>query len=224
MAEISPSILAADFANLGDHVRQAEDGGARMLHVDIMDGHFVPNISIGVPVVQSLSDATSLPLDCHLMITDPGAYIEAFVNAGASMLTVHQEACPHLGREIGLIRQMGASPGVAVNPGTPLTSISEVLEDVDIVLVMSVHPGFGGQDFIPSSLRKVRELARLRRQRSLAFKIQIDGGVNARNAQQIGAAGCDILVAGSSVFGKDDIAGAVKTLTQMANEPLPRYA
>ena len=217
MAEISPSILAADFATLGDQVRQAEHGGARMLHVDIMDGHFVPNISIGVPVVESLRSATSLALDCHLMISEPGAYLEAFVDAGASMVTVHEETCPYLGRELGVIRGLGASPGVALNPDTPLSALSEVLADVDLVLVMSVHPGFGGQELIPSSIRKVRRLARLRRELGLRFRIQVDGGVNLQNAGQIGEAGADILVAGSSVFGAKDISTAVKTLTQAAN-------
>ncbi len=219
MAEIAPSILAADFARLGDQVRQAEAGGARMLHVDIMDGHFVPNISIGLPVVESLRRFTDLPLDCHLMISNPGSYIRKFVKAGASMVTIHQETCPHLGREIGRIRELGATPGVALNPDTPLSTLSEVIGDVDLVLVMTVHPGFGGQALLPACVEKARQLALLRRDSGLPFKIQVDGGVTARNASVIGAAGCDILVAGSSVFGTDDIAGAVRTLSRLANQP-----
>lgn len=217
MARISPSILAADFANLGEQVRQVELGGASMLHVDVMDGHFVPNISMGIPVVRSLAAASSLRLDCHLMISDPGSYIADFIRAGASMVSVHQEACPHLGRDIERIRQAGASPGVALNPGTPLRSLTNVLEAVDLVVVMSVHPGFGGQKLIPASIRKLQRLAQWREELGLDFKIQIDGGVNLRNASRIGEAGCDILVAGSSVFGANDIPGAVRALTREAN-------
>ena len=219
MAEVSPSILAADFAVLGEQVRQAKLGGAQMLHVDVMDGHFVPNISIGIPVVESLARTTDLVLDCHLMVTNPGEYTREFVAAGAKIVTVHQEACPHLGREIGRIRDCGAAAGVALNPATPLSTLNEAFPDVDLVLIMSVHPGFGGQSFIPASLEKVRRLSALRRAGGHKFRIQVDGGVNQDNAGALSAAGCDILVAGSSIFGADDIAGAVRALHARANFP-----
>ncbi len=219
MVEISPSILAADFANLGQQVKEAERGGAQMLHFDVMDGHFVPNISIGVPVLASLRRATGLVLDCHLMVANPGAYTGAFIDAGAEMVTVHQEACLHLGREIARIRDRGAAAGVALNPATPLSTLDEILPEVDLVLLMSVNPGFGGQSFIPSSLDKVGRLDSIRRQRGLNFRIQVDGGVNGENAGPLSAAGCDILVAGSSIFGASDIAGAVRFLAQCANDP-----
>ena len=219
MAEISPSILAADFAVLGEQVRQAQLGGAQMLHVDVMDGHFVPNISIGVPVVESLARSTDLVLDCHLMVSHPEDYTRAFVDAGAKMVTVHQETCPHLGRIIRAIQASGAAAGVALNPATPLNTLDEVLADVDLVLIMSVHPGFGGQSFIPASLDKVRRLSELRRQAGYKFRIQVDGGVNMDNAELLAAAGCDILVAGSGVFGADDIAEAVRALSARASLP-----
>ena len=219
MAEISPSILAADFAALGEQVRQAESGGARMLHVDVMDGHFVPNISIGVPVVESLARTTDLVLDCHLMVANPEEYTKAFIDAGAKMVTVHQEACPQLGRLLGRIRDDGAAAGVALNPATPLSTLDEVLSEVDLVLIMSVHPGFGGQSFLPASLDKVRRLSALRSQAGQEFQIQVDGGVNLDNAGPLAEAGCDILVAGSSVFGADDIGEAVRALSARANMP-----
>ncbi len=187
MVEISPSILAADFANLGQQVKEAERGGAQMLHFDVMDGHFVPNISIGVPVLASLRRATGLVLDCHLMVANPGAYTGAFIDAGAEMVTVHQEACLHLGREIARIRDRGAAAGVALNPATPLSTLDEILPEVDLVLLMSVNPGFGGQSFIPSSLDKVERLDSIRRQRGLNFRIQVDGGVNGENAGPLSA-------------------------------------
>ena len=207
------------FPSLGQQVKEAERGGAQMLHFDVMDGHFVPNISIGVPVLASLRRATGLVLDCHLMVANPGAYTGAFIDAGAEMVTVHQEACLHLGREIARIRDRGAAAGVALNPATPLSTLDEILPEVDLVLLMSVNPGFGGQSFIPSSLDKVERLDSIRRQRGLNFRIQVDGGVNGENAGPLSAAGCDILVAGSSIFGASDIAGAVRFLAQCANDP-----
>lgn len=219
MPEISPSILAADFTRLGEQVEAVARGGARMLHVDVMDGHFVPNISIGIPVVESLGRATDLLLDCHLMVSRPEPFLEPFVAAGARMVTVHQEACPHLGRAINEIKSLGAAAGVALNPATPLSTLEEVLPDVDLVLVMSVHPGFGGQPFLAASLPKVARLDHTRRERGLAFKIQVDGGVTAANAADLAAAGCDILVAGSSVFGSDDAGGAFRELSEQANLP-----
>lgn len=219
MAEISPSVLAADFARLGDQVDEAARGGARTLHIDVMDGRFVPNLSIGVPVVESLRRHTNLLLDCHLMVHEPEPYVEPFFKAGARIITVHQEACAHLGRTLGVIRELGAVAGVALNPGTPLGMLDEVLPDVGLVLIMSVHPGFGGQAFLPASIDKVRRLHGIRRHRDLAFRIQVDGGVDLGNARGLVEAGCDILVAGSSVFRTGDIAEAVRALLDRANLP-----
>ncbi|MCY4187475.1 MAG: ribulose-phosphate 3-epimerase [Bryobacterales bacterium] len=221
MAEVSPSILAADFAALGEQVRQAELGGARMLHVDVMDGHFVPNISIGIPVVESLARSTDLILDCHLMVARPEDFIQAFIDAGAKMVTVHQETCPHLWRAIERIRSGGAAAGVALNPATPLGALDEVLADVDLALIMSVDPGFGGQSFLPGSVDKIRRLDAIRRAAGHKFRIQVDGGVNLDNAGRLAAAGCDILVAGSSVFRAYDIAGAVRALARRAGTAAP---
>lgn len=219
MAEIAPSILAADFARLGEQVGEAERGGARMIHVDVMDGHFVPNISIGIPVVESLSRCTGLVRDCHLMVSHPGRYIEPFVEAGAGLVTVHQEACAHLERAVSRIRALGAEAGVALNPATPLGCLEEILPDLDLVLVMSVNPGFGGQSFLPRSLDKIARLDAIRRQRGLDFRIEVDGGVGPDNARSLAEAGCDILVAGSSVFQAKDVARAVRTLSAQANLP-----
>lgn len=219
MPEISPSILAADFTRLGEQVEAVARAGARMLHVDVMDGHFVPNISIGIPVVQSLKRSTDLILDCHLMVSSPERFLEPFVEAGAGMVTIHQEACPHLGKVIGQIKALGAAAGVALNPATPLSTLEEILPDVHLVLVMSVHPGFGGQPFLPASLTKISRLDRMRRERGLSFKIQVDGGVTVENATELADAGCDILVAGSSVFGSGDAGVALRELTDQANLP-----
>ncbi len=219
MAEISPSILAADFAKLGEHVAACTRNGARMLHVDVMDGRFVPNISVGIPVVESLHNVTDAILDCHLMVADPEPFLEPFVRAGARMVTVHQETCPHLGRTIGRIRDLGAVAGVALNPATPLATLDEILPELDLVLLMSVHPGFGGQAFLPHSRGKAERLHRLRRDRGLGFRIQVDGGVNADNAALLAAAGCDILVAGSSIFRAGDVGEAYRALTARANLP-----
>lgn len=222
MARIAPSILAADFCRLGEQVAAAERGGARSVHVDAMDGHFVPNLSIGIPVVRSLSRFTSLEQDCHLMLARPDDYLEAFVKAGAGTLTVHQEACPHLQRTVSRIRSLGAKAGVALNPATPLGVLDEILPEVDLVLIMSVNPGFGGQAFLPSSIDKVARLDGERRRRGLSFAIEVDGGVGLGNARQLAEAGCDILVAGSSVFGCADVAAAVRGLAAQSN--LPRLA
>ena len=220
MAEISPSILAADFARLGEQVDDAARGGARMLHVDAMDGHFVPNISIGIPVVRSLSRWTDMVLDCHLMVSNPESYLDAFVCAGARMVTVHQEACPHLGKN-GRPDQGTRSGrgGRAESFNSPRHARRGSSRCGRVVLVMSVHPGFGGQEFLPSSIGKIARLNACRRQRRLDFRIQVDGGVNLDNAAPLGEAGCDILVAGSSVFRKGDIAAAVRGLASQANRP-----
>jgi ribulose-phosphate 3-epimerase len=200
MAEILPSILSADFAHLAASVAPLEAAGCGMLHVDVMDGHFVPNITIGPPVVASLRKATKAALDVHLMIAAPDQFIGAFVQAGADLISVHQEACVHLDRTLRLIRSEGARPGVVLNPGTPVATLDEVLELVDFVLVMSVNPGFGGQKFIPGALNKVRQLARLRKERGLHYRIELDGGVSLENVAQVVDAGAEWLVAGSAIF------------------------
>ena len=218
--EVAPSILAADFACLGDAIRAVESGGVSTLHVDVMDGHFVPNISIGVPVVASLRKATRLTLDVHLMIENPEEYIEAFAAAGADMISVHQEATPHLDRALAMIREHGCKPGAVINPATPVAALSEVLDKLDHVLVMSVNPGFGGQAFIPGALGKIRQLRELRRSYNYAFRIEVDGGIGPENVAQVVRAGAQILVAGTSVFHTPDPAQAVRSMIQQASEAL----
>jgi ribulose-phosphate 3-epimerase len=220
LVEIAPSILAADFASLGDAIGAVARGGASMLHVDVMDGHFVPNISIGVPVVASLRKATRLTLDVHLMIENPEQYIGAFATAGADMISVHQEATPHLDRALALIREHGCLPGAVINPATPVAQLSEVLGKVDHVLVMSVNPGFGGQSFIPESIHKIRQLRELRERYHYKFRIEVDGGIGPENVGEVVRAGAQILVAGTSVFGSSDPAAAVHSMMQQANEAL----
>ena len=200
LPQIAPSILAADFARLGAAVETVAAAGAAVLHVDVMDGRFVPNISIGAPVVASLRKATKLFLDCHLMIVEPDRYVADFVKAGAQNVTVHQEACPHLHRSLQGIRDLGVGAGVAINPATPVAALEHVLDMVDLVLVMSVNPGFGGQKFLPLAYDKIRELADLREQGGFSYQIEVDGGVGLDNAFGLSAAGADILVAGSSIF------------------------
>ena len=218
MVEIAPSILSADFACLERDVEAVRKGGVSMIHVDVMDGHFVPNITIGPAVVSSLRAATDLLLDCHLMIEEPERYVPAFVEAGAGMISVHQEACPHLNRSVQLIRDHKVQAGVVINPATPVASLDDILECVDFVLVMSVNPGFGGQTFIPSSLGKIESLDRIRRRRALDYRIEIDGGVNLDNLAPIIQAGCDIVVAGSSIFGTTDATVVVEAMQQRAEE------
>jgi ribulose-phosphate 3-epimerase len=201
MVELLPSILSADLAHLADQIAAAERGGGTAIHVDVMDGHFVPNITLGPPVVASLRKATKLPLDCHLMIDNPNEYIAAFADAGADWVSVHYEACPHLHRTLELILHHGMKPGVVVNPATRVDLVSEILPMVHHVLIMSVNPGFGGQEFIPFSLDKVRQLVAMRRQLGLKFKIEIDGGVAHDTVASIVKAGAELLVAGNAVFG-----------------------
>ena len=210
--EIAPSILSADFSCLGDQIQAVERGGAGILHVDVMDGHFVPNITVGLPVVKSLAGFTRLPIDAHLMITDPGAYATQFVEAGAQMVSVHVEADPHLHRTVTAIKAAGAQGGVVLNPATPVSAVEEALQFVDYVLVMSVNPGFGGQKFIPSSLDKVKRLRQIIVERQLNVRIEIDGGVDRTNIEKVVAAGAEIIVAGSAIFGKSDAEAAVKEL------------
>jgi len=195
-----------------------------MLHVDVMDGHFVPNISIGVPVVASLRKATRLPLDVHLMIENPELYIQAFAEAGADMISVHQEATPHLNRALCMIKEHGCQPGAVINPGTPVSTLSEVLGIVDHILVMSVNPGFGGQKFIPGALGKIRELKRIRESYNHSFRIEVDGGVGPENIAELVRAGAEILVAGTSIFHTPDAAEAVRSLKQLAGGALAHKA
>jgi ribulose-phosphate 3-epimerase len=212
---IAPSILAADFTRLGKDIGEVVEGGASWIHCDIMDGHFVPNISYGPNVVKAAkSAAPEAFFDVHLMIENPDNYVEAFVQAGADLISVHQETCPHLHRTIQNIKKYGIMTGVVVNPATPLQAIEPVLEDVDLVLIMSVNPGFGGQSFIESSYKKLENLAAIRDEKELGFLIQVDGGVNLKNAKKIARAGADILVAGSSVFSATNISARFEELSE----------
>jgi ribulose-phosphate 3-epimerase len=204
LIELAASILSADFAHLADQVRAASEGGAALIHVDIMDGHFVPNITIGPPVVKSLRKVTDLPLDCHLMIENPDQYIPDFVQAGADWVSVHQETCVHLNRTLHHIKEHDALAGVVINPGTPVETLSEVLDIVDYILVMSVNPGFGGQKFIPGAVHKIRRLAEMRLARGLNYRIEVDGGVALDTVAEVVRAGAEILVAGSAVFEHGD--------------------
>jgi ribulose-phosphate 3-epimerase len=204
LIELAPSILSADFAHLADQVRAATEGGAALIHVDIMDGHFVPNITIGPPVVKSLRKVTDLPLDCHLMIENPDQYIPDFVQAGADWVSVHQETCVHLNRTLHHIKEHDALAGVVINPATPVETLSEVLDIVDYILVMSVNPGFGGQKFIPGAVHKIRRLAEMRLARGLNYRIEVDGGVALDTVAEVVRAGAEILVAGSAVFEHGD--------------------
>jgi ribulose-phosphate 3-epimerase len=214
--QLAPSILSADFAHLADAVERATEGGASVIHVDVMDGHFVPNLTIGPPVVKSLRRATRLPLDCHLMIDNPDQYIVDFAEAGADWISVHQEVCPHLNRTLTDIKDHGCRAGVVINPATPVETLSEVLDMVDYVLVMSVNPGFGGQKFIPGTLHKMRKLAEIRAARGYAFRIEVDGGVGMDTVGDVVRAGAEILVAGNAVFGKGDVAANATALLEAA--------
>lgn len=216
--EIAPSILSADFARLGEEIAAVEQGGAGILHVDVMDGHFVPNITIGLPVVKSLAAATRLPIDAHLMISEPGRYAEQFVAAGAKMVSVHVEADAHLHRTLMAIKGAGAQAGVAINPATPLTEIEEAVGFADYILVMSVNPGFGGQRFIEPALDKVRRLRRMIDERGLKTRIEIDGGIDLNNVAEVVAAGAEILVAGSAIFGAADPQEATRLMREATVE------
>jgi len=218
LIELAPSILSADFARLGEQVRAAGEGGASIIHVDIMDGHFVPNLTIGPPVVKSLRKATQLPLDCHLMIENPDDFIPAFADAGADWMSVHQEVCRHLNRTLHLIKSHDCQAGVVINPATPVETLSEVLDVVDYILVMSVNPGFGAQQFIPSTLHKMRRLAEIRGQRGGHFRIEVDGGVALGTVADVVRAGAEILVAGNAVFGSGDPKKNAEALLRAATE------
>jgi len=220
--QIAPSILSADFAALGEAIAAAERGGADLIHVDVMDGHFVPNITIGPPVVRSLKRVTKVPLDVHLMITDPDRYLEAFAEAGAAMMSVHVEVLPHLHRTVHAIKALGAKAGVVLNPATPVIALEQIAPDVDFVLVMSVNPGFGGQSFIPRSESKVREVRTLLdRSGNTAAPIAIDGGIDLNTAPRVVAAGARILVAGNAIFGTSDPERATRELKARAMAALP---
>jgi ribulose-phosphate 3-epimerase len=213
---LSASLLNADLAHLAEEVARVEAGGADLLHVDVMDGHFVPNLTIGSAVVAALRRVTRLPLDVHLMMTDPDRYLEAFVEAGAAMVTVHVEVLPHLHRTLGRIRELGALAGVALNPSTPMDALSEVVDNLDHLLVMSVNPGFGGQTFIPRSVDKVASARALLGARESQASIGVDGGVDRTNARRLVEAGATILVAGAALFGNDDPAQATRALRAAA--------
>ncbi len=214
--EIAPSILSADFARLAEAIDAVEAGGATVLHVDVMDGHFVPNITIGLPVVKSLRKATSMTIDTHLMISEPGRYAVEFVNAGANMVSVHVEADDHLNRTLTSIREAGAKAGVAINPATPLGTLEEALSYADFVLLMSVNPGFGGQKFVPTSIDKLRRLRRMIDDRGLNVRIEIDGGIDASNIAEVCEAGAEIIVAGSAVYGGGRPTESVRELIDKA--------
>lgn len=217
--KIAPSILSADFSRLAEEIGAVERAGADWIHVDVMDGHFVPNITLGPPIVKALRPVTGLPLDVHLMIEEPDRYIEAFASAGADYITVHAEACPHLHRTLHLIRECGAKPGVVLNPATPLSAIEWVLTEVELVLLMTVNPGFGGQKFIPFTLDKIRELRRMLADKGLQeVLIEVDGGINKETAGLVTGAGADVLVAGNAVFGAADRANALAELRRLGEQ------
>jgi len=218
LIELAPSILAADFAHLADQIHAAEQGGAAVLHMDVMDGHFVPNLTIGPPLVASVRKVTKLPLDCHLMVENPDDFISAFKDAGADWISVHQEACVHLHRSIELVKHHDCRAGVVLNPATPIETLSEIIDIVDFVLIMSVNPGFGGQKFIRHSLDKIRRLATIRETRGLNFRIEVDGGVALDTVTDVVRAGAEILVAGSAVFGSGDPKEHAQKLIKAAHE------
>ena len=215
MIKIAPSILSADFARLADEIARVEAAGADWLHIDVMDGHFVPNLTLGAPVVAAIRKVTKLPLDVHLMVTNPAELVDAFAAAGADWLTVHVETDPHLHRLIGRIRELGVKPGVVLNPATTLNTLEEILPEVDMVLLMSVNPGFGGQSFISSTFSKIVRLKEQIRQKGLSTLIEVDGGINAETAPQAVQSGADILVAGSAVFGSPNLRQAIENIKQI---------
>ena len=219
--KIAASILSADFARLGEQVREAEAAGADWIHVDVMDGHFVPNMTIGPPILRALRPITSLPLDVHLMIEQPERLIPEFAEAGADLITVHVETCPHLQRTIQHIRELGVRPGVTLNPATPLVTLEEVLLDVDMVLIMSVNPGFGGQSYLPGSTGKIARLRQMLTQRGLSHvELEVDGGIKPRNAAEIAAAGASVLVVGSAMFSREvSVAANMALLREQVSQP-----
>ncbi len=216
--KISPSILSADFTRLGEEIRQVGDAGADYIHIDVMDGHFVPNITVGPLIVEAARKVTDLPLDVHLMIENPERYITDFVNAGSSIVTVHAEVCPHLNRTVAMIREAGARAGVALNPSTPLSVLDYVMGDIDLLLIMSVNPGFGGQSFIEGSLRKISDARRMLESGGYeGIELEVDGGIKIDNIAAVAEAGADVFVAGSAIFGKGDYGGIIGDMKRRAS-------
>ena len=218
MKRIAPSILSADFTRLGEEIKAVEDAGADWIHVDVMDGHFVPNITMGPIIVEAARQATKLPLDVHLMIENPDRFISDFISAGADLISVQAETCTHMNRTVQLIKESGAKAGVALNPATPIQAVQWVLKDIDFVLIMSVNPGFGGQQFISNSLEKIRELKKLIQSSDLSVLIQVDGGVNKGTIKDVSLAGADVFVAGSAVFGSDDYKETIRTFRSLIDK------
>ena len=218
MKRIAPSILSADFTKLGEEIKAVEDAGADWIHVDVMDGHFVPNITMGPIIVEAARQATSLSLDVHLMIENPDRFISDFISAGADLISVQAETCTHLNRTVQFIKESGAKAGVALNPATPIQAVQWVLEDIDFVLIMSVNPGFGGQQFISNSLEKIRELKKFIQSSELPVLIQVDGGVNKGTIKDISLAGADVFVAGSAVFGSDDYKETIRMFRSLIDK------
>ena len=218
MKLIAPSVLAADLSNLAQQIRFTEIGGADIIHCDIMDGKFVPNITFGPIVVKAVKRTTKLPIDVHLMIEDPENFIEDFISAGADYISVHQEEVVHLHRTITRIKELGAKAGVVLNPATPVSTLSDILEYIDFVLIMSVNPGFGGQKFIESSIKKIKQLSELRSEMNLKFMIEIDGGIDSKNIKRVSDAGCDMFVVGSSIFNQDNISAATTELKNLISQ------
>ncbi len=214
MIKIAPSLLSANFAFLAQEIKKVEEAGADMIHLDIMDGHFVPNLTFGPPVVAALRPLTTLPFDVHLMITNPEDFIGPFIKAGADIITIHTETAPHLHRLIQTVKESSVKAAVSLNPATSLTAVEEILPDLDMVLIMSVNPGFGGQQFIPGAIDKIRRLRQMIEDRGLSVDIQVDGGINSKTAPLVTAAGANVLVAGSAVYGAPDVAEAIRQLRQ----------
>ncbi len=214
MKKLAPSILSADFSRLGEEIKAVEEAGADYIHIDIMDGHFVPNITVGPLVVETAKAVTTLPLDVHLMISEPDRYVQDFIKAGSDLLSVHVETCPHLQRTLTYIRELGGKPAAVVNPATPISTLENVLDDLDMVLLMTVNPGFGGQKFIPTMLPKIKQMRKLIDEKKLPIELEVDGGVNLENISRISEAGADVVVAGSAVYKSKDCRETVRLMKE----------